>query len=272
MPKNTTPAPTDAVLPGLEDVDRSQEERDQAFLDALAAEASNGAGDTSQNPDAQSSDTEDEELELSEENIHRLPKQQRALAREILKMRRENELLREQARPGRQEPDETDDEWEPDEWEIPDRPGFEELMPDYRTRMNYLYREVQALKRENDRLSQLMVIDRSQDHLSRFKRDVKDWKQYEQAMLDHAERMGGFPSDYDGLLELYETVRDRAEVKRLRQDSAAQRRAGPSPRVGTTRTASRERLQSAPANGKPLSIQEAIRQAARRMRQTPGML
>lgn len=251
--------------PELGDLAIDFEGASRDLVEGLVAE---GDDDEAENRRAASEQVDDDgiEADFSEENIHQLPKEQQVIARRLLKLERENELLRVQvaARNGTQASKPEPAPWKPPE--INQVEGYEEFQRvEYGPRMNELYRQNHLLKQQVAELVREVKTSKREDDLGQFQRDHKDWQQYEQDMLSVADKLGGVPTTYDGLVELYQTVKERRENAKLKASIQAGRKAGSLPRSNGARTQMRDRLES--GNGQQArDVVEAMKQAARQMK------
>jgi hypothetical protein len=189
--------------------------------------------------------------------------EQREVLRRISMLERDNELLRAQltGSPSKAKP-------EPDPFKPPEiqtYEGYESFQEgEYNKRIANIYHELDRLQRQNAELVTELRSSRRETDFDSFKRDHQDWQDYEQDMLDIADRLGTLPKNYKGLTELYQTAKERREITKLRQAERASRNAGPVPRSNGSRTVLRDRMEAG-SGKRALSIEESLRDAARQM-------
>lgn len=199
----------------------------------------------------ESSDDQDADFVLSEESLSDLPPKLRAIAARTLRVERENADLR-----ARLATSDDDDDDTPAaaparnvdaiikeilDREIPDE-GYEALTPGLKKILGAVLKEHEELRGELDRYRSESAENKSQDAWATFKRDNKDWKQYDDAMYRHFKTMGVSRPSRDQLQEVYDLVSGAADKPRLQRELESARKGGPAPKMKSPTPSMSERL------------------------------
>lgn len=225
----------------------------------------NGDDDLSSgsSPSAEAGDEEDEDFELSEESLSKLPPRERAVGAAALRALRENaELKAELARARREPPPEDDDEEDDDEDEalesqikslleqIPDE-GYEKFSPPVKNVLGGLIRELVTLRNEVDRSRSRESKESVQAEFRAFKRDNKDWKEYDSEIVGLFREFGIKPKRAEQFEKALEVAKAMRAKPKLEQELVSAKKAGAVPKLKSGTPSMIDRLRSGQRQGKP---------------------
>jgi hypothetical protein len=234
----------------------------------MTTENLNGLG-TSQNPAAgEPADGQEPDYVLSEETLHKLSPETRAIGARLLRLERENAQLRVQAQ---QSEDGYDDDDEPAAQPtvadrdaklkavldnlIPDD-GYEAITPGLKKVLTAIIRENEELRSTIDKQETRFASSRQEDMWESWKGDHEDWTKYDEQMNSHFKELGTRPTSKRQLTAVYNLLKDAGKASTLERELATERKSGAAPRMGSATPSLRNRLANGGAKGTARNMNE----------------
>ena len=178
-------------------------------------------------------------------------------ASEVKALRQELADLKRQLSRVNEPEDDSDSEDEDFDYEVAVPEGWDDIKGTFQDVGKRAEKRVRETEKRIASVENRLVKTLAQMDVKLFQRDHKDWKDYQDDMVTVAEEEGIRVSDYDGLERLYNRIRDKRELLKLREEREAGKKAGPVHRFQQTRQATRE---SRPGD-RLLSLSEALNAA-----------